>query len=180
MAEPSKNEDALLHDVQINAGKIVVLVVEDSETDAFIIRHILEQRMQRQCEFLHAINVSEAENILNARDDTSIVLLDLGLPDSTGPRATYRSLEKFKERLPIVVLTSVEDRVTAIDIIEMGALDYIYKQEIINQPESLPRAVEFAISRHHAQVKDKHEILDDLHQTEDFLQFVTGGYSVKN
>lgn len=180
MTESSKTENAFLHDVPIKAENIVVLVVEDSETDAFIVRHILEQRMRQQFEFLHAFNISEAENILNSRDNISIVLLDLGLPDSTGPRATYRSLEKFKERLPIVVLTSVEDRVTAIDIIEMGAVDYIYKQEIINQPESLPRAVEFAISRHHGQVKDKRDILDDLHQTEDFLQFVTGGYSVKN
>lgn len=159
------------------ADKISILLVEDSDTDAFIVQRILGQRMEGRCNCMHAHDIHQAEKMLSEFPNINVVLLDLGLPDSQGPRATYKNFEKFKDRLPIIVLTSVEDHVTALDIIETGALDYIYKHDILNKPESLPRAIEFAISRHHSIMNHNHEILNDLHQKEDLLKLMTGSYS---
>lgn len=178
MVEQRKKEESLEFASQLNAGNIVVLLVEDSETDAFIVQRILDQRMMGRCTFLHAYNIRQAEDMLRCYSNIGIVLLDLGLPDSSGPRATYKNFEKFKDKLPIIVLTSVEDHVTALDIIETGALDYIYKHDILTKPESLPRAIEFAISRHNSIMNHNRAILADLHQKEDILQFITGSYSV--
>lgn len=166
------------HEAFLNTESIPVLLVEDSETDAFIVRRILEQRMSKRCRFIHAFDIDQAEDILKNDTSIGIVLLDLGLPDSPGPRATYKTFEKYKDRLPIIILTSVEDHVTALDILETGALDFIYKHDILAKPESLPRAIEFAISRHHAITNGHRKLLADLHQKEDILQYMTGSYSV--
>lgn len=156
----------------------VILLVEDTEADAFIVQRVLSKMMSYKCMVLRATSIAQAETIIQQRDDIGLVLLDLGLPDSVGPKETYQRFEEYKDRFPIVILTSLEDHTTALDILEIGAQDYLCKQVIVGQPASLIRTVEFAVGRHQSIAKSRRAMLDDLNKKDDLLQLMTGGYSV--
>ena len=184
--ENGRDRDTLTHPVnarenprhQPSDHNFVILLVEDTEADAYTVQRVLAKMMSYKCMILRATTIGEAERIIQDRDDIGLVLLDLGLPDSVGPKETYQRFETYKDRFPIVILTSLEDHTTALDILEIGAQDYVCKQVIVGQPASLVRTVEFAVGRHHSIAKTRRAMLDDLSKKDDLLHLMTGGYSV--
>lgn len=72
------------------------------------------------------------------------LLLDLTLPDSYGIGTVQRMLEEF-DRLPIIVLTGVDDQGLALDSVKLGVQDYLTKDD--NTADRLPQAIEFAVQR---------------------------------
>lgn len=154
-----------------------ILLVEDSETDAYTVQRILGAYMPCACNIIHVTTIYEAENVLSSRNDLHVVLLDLGLPDSSGGADAYERLEVFKERVPIIVLTSVEDHNLAMSVVGIGAQDYVYKDSVSKQPENLCRTIQFAIGRHHSLKESRKNMVHALEQQEELLHLVTGSYS---
>lgn len=120
-----------------------VLLVEDSPTDAFLIREALADVPEFVPVLVHAENLSAAlAHLLTTPFD--VVLLDLGLPDSQG-LDTFHRLHSQKPETPVLVLTGLDDMSAGLLAIQDGAQDYLLKREI--QPMLLSRAIRYAIER---------------------------------
>ena len=99
-----------------------ILVVED---DKEINRLLCEYLESQNYTVLHAQNGLEALNMLRDRADIDLVLLDLMLPLQSGD-VVLAKLREFSE-VPVIVLSAKNTVQTRIDVIRMGADDYITK-----------------------------------------------------
>lgn len=96
----------------------------------------------------HAENLAQATQKVIKKPD--VVMLDLGLPESTGIDTYLRVKEVFNE-YPVIILTGLDDEKTAETAVLEGAQDYLVKREINSQ--LLKKSVLYAIDRMVAQKK---------------------------
>ena len=121
-----------------NIDNLKILLVEDSETDAYAISRVLQHHMEFPCELKHVESMAEAETLLQQNKDAiDLILLDLGLPDTQGGNDTFQRLENVKEHVPVIVLTSVHDHDLAIGMVDDGAEDYVRKSSVTADPDIL-------------------------------------------
>ena len=102
-----------------------VLVVDDDGTTRMIARGVMEKAGFRVSE---AVDGSEALVRLARGEHYSLMLLDLDMP-TIGGRDVLRSVRQSMATvgLPVVVLTGAPDPNTEIELMEMGADDYLRK-----------------------------------------------------
>lgn len=72
------------------------------------------------------------------------MLLDLGLPDSSGLE-TYQKVYETVPNVPVVVLTGLDDEAVAVSAVKKGAQDYLVKGEVDNR--TVLRSLEYAVER---------------------------------
>jgi diguanylate cyclase (GGDEF)-like protein/PAS domain S-box-containing protein len=119
-----------------------LLVIEDNPGDARLLQEMLnEHPADRTLTHVGTMVAAEAHLAAHAVD---IILLDLGLPDSQGLDAVRRA-RAAAPRVPLVVLTGLDDEVLAAQALKEGAQDYLIKGQI--DPRSLVRALRYAIER---------------------------------
>src|SRR6188472_125229 len=128
----------------LSSSTLCVLLVEDDEGDAFLVRELLIDAGS-QVELLRARSVSEASAVLPGNVDC--VLLDLGLPDATGLDALTAVLE-LAPSIAVLVLTGLSDEFLGTEAVAVGAQDYLVKGSIDGQ--LLMRAVRYAVERKRA------------------------------
>jgi len=126
-----------------------VLLVEDNEGDARLLREMFRTERPDSFEFTHLRSMGEAVTHL-AKGGVDIVLLDMGLPDGHG-LDTVRRAHAAAPGVPLIVLTGLDDEVLAAEAIKEGAQDYLIKGQIENR--ALPRALRHAIERHRMQTE---------------------------
>src|SRR5581483_8773262 len=119
-----------------------ILIVEDNIGDARLIEEILKETNLGDYEITYITNVDEAVKISKMKFD--LVLLDLHLSDMT-PVQTYKAVNKNFPKIPIVVLTGLEDDELASKIVRMGAQDYLIKGSF--GASTLRRTNRYAIER---------------------------------
>ena len=124
------------------AGRI--LLVEDNPADAVLVQELLaEVSPAVHMEWLTLLSTT-LERLDAATPHLDAVLLDLSLPDSKG-LDTFRRAFARSPHTPIVVLTGLDDQMTAIDALRGGAQDYLIKGEI--DALGLDRSIRYAIER---------------------------------
>ena len=121
-----------------------VLLIEDNEDDACLIREVLAERSAA------AIDVEWVDRLGSglmrlAQGHIDAVLLDLSLPDSRG-LGTFDNVHAQAPEVPIVVLTGLDDERTGVQAVQRGAQDYLVKKQL--DGDSLGRALRYAIERH--------------------------------
>lgn len=121
----------------------LLLLVEDNPGDARLLREMLDEAGAYKTEMTHVESMSEAEKELGKRA-FDIVLLDLGLPDAQGLEAVRRA-RGGAPRVPLVVLTGLDDESLAAQALQEGAQDYLIKGQI--ETRGLLRALRYAIER---------------------------------
>jgi DNA-binding NarL/FixJ family response regulator len=178
MVPERKIADYYADTAAVKTDQVNILLIEDSETDAYSIERMIVANMPCACRVWHVGTVTEGETILSHCDDVHVVLLDLGLPDSTGPEDAYGRMEAYKDKTPIVVLTNFEDDHLAIQMLGGGVQDYVHKSSISTRPDMLCRNIQFAIGRHHSSVEARRKMAHELEEKDNLLNLVTGGYSV--
>jgi serine phosphatase RsbU (regulator of sigma subunit) len=128
---------------------IRILLVEDNEDDALLLRRMLKEGPIGQFELVHADRLDAALKQL-VEPAFDVVLLDLSLPDSRGLE-TFRSLHCQSPAVPVVVLTGLDDETTAITAAKEGAQDYVVKGQF--NRSLLVRAMRYAIERKRAETE---------------------------
>ncbi|WP_084557933.1 PP2C family protein-serine/threonine phosphatase [Hamadaea tsunoensis] len=119
-----------------------VLLVEDDEGDFVIVEELLKDVPDR-VRLRWARSLSEARELL---DGVDCVLLDLGLPDTVGLDG-LRRLHEHAVRVPIVVLTGLNDEAQGVAAMGSGAQDYLVKGTVTGR--LLIRTIRYAIQRSH-------------------------------
>jgi PAS domain S-box-containing protein len=121
----------------------VLLLVEDNPGDARLLREMFAEHGSNHTELTHVESMSEAEKCLSERA-FDIILLDLGLPDAHGLIAVRRA-RAAAPRVPLVVLTGLDDESLAGQALQEGAQDYLIKGQI--EARGLLRSLRYAIER---------------------------------
>jgi two-component system sensor histidine kinase UhpB len=139
-----------------------VLMVEDNSDDARLLRqHLGGDRSSP--EVFQVVDVSRLDLALQSLDEGGFeaVLLDLSLPDSHGIETLTR-MRTADPSLPIVVLSSLDDEILGLQLLQAGAQDYLIKAEVT--PSLLRRSLRYAIERKRAEV--------ELRRSEIFLESI--------
>ena len=131
----------------MSPSPICLLVVEDNEADATLLKHALAEAKEESFRFTHVETMAEAVRRLG-QDSFDAVLLDLSLPDSRGVE-TVAQANAVAPHLPIVVMTGLEDEATAIEAVRRGAQDFLLKGHADGR--LLARAIRYAIERKQAE-----------------------------
>lgn len=136
-----------------------VLLVEDSLADARLLGEILKGSILCRCELTHVQRLRDGLARLQPGHSFEMILLDLTLPDSDG-LASLDAIIQREPRLPIVVLTHLNDDEVAVEAVRHGAQDYLVKRSV-NQ-DSLIRSIRYAIERKQSAeaLRNANEILE--------------------
>src|ERR1700730_17148690 len=121
----------------------ILLMVEDNPGDTRSLREMLNEQGSHNNDLTHVECMSDAEKHLAERA-VDIVLLDLGLPDAQGLTAVRRT-RAVAPRVPLVVLTGLDDESLAAQALQEGAQDYLIKGQV--DARGLRRAMRYAIER---------------------------------
>ncbi len=136
--------------------QIKVLLVEDNPGDAFLIKDHFRKTKARAFELTHVTFLDRA--IINLeKNDFDIILLDLLLPDSQG-LDTLLAIEEKAPRVPVVILTGMDDEELAIRAVRQGAQDYLVKGQVLG--ELLVHSLRYAIERKQIQEELKKRSLE--------------------
>jgi DNA-binding NtrC family response regulator len=122
---------------------IIVLLIEDNDDDALLIRKSLAGAMRVPYELKQVDGLGRGMEYL-AGGDVAVVLLDLGLPDGSGI-STFSVLHKHSPDVPVIVLTGHDDEELAIEAVQKGAQDYLVKGKV--DGGLLRRSIRYAIER---------------------------------
>jgi diguanylate cyclase (GGDEF)-like protein/PAS domain S-box-containing protein len=121
----------------------VLLLIEDNPGDARLLREMFNDQGLHDSELIHVECMRDAESHLSTAA-VDIILLDLGLPDAQGLGAVRRA-HAAAPRVPLVVLTGLDDESVAAQALQEGAQDYLLKGQI--ETRGLLRALRYAIER---------------------------------
>lgn len=145
--------------------EIVVLVVEDNPGDVELIEEYLLESRDARFRIDHRSRLGDISPAI-ASQPIDIVLMDLGLPDSSGLKSVEQFLEEH-EAIPVVVITGLDDGDTGRRAVQYGAQDYLVKGEF--DGNLLARAILYAIARHEGDRKlrivleQKKQLLREVH-----------------
>lgn len=137
--------------MQDRSSTIVVLLVEDSKTDATLIRHHLESCSSPSFDLHQEVTLADGIKRLDTLA-ADIIVLDLTLPDSQG-LDTFRAVNAVTSGTPIVILSGLEDEWVALEAVRRGAQDFFQKREALSP--SLGRLLQYAIERYHRQEAER-------------------------
>lgn len=122
---------------------ITILLVEDNPLNARMVEELLRQAPAQSFEIRRADSLVNALNLL-VRFPVDAILLDLMLPDSEGLE-TFLAMQRHAPRVPIVVLSGLDDEALALKAVANGAQDYLSKGNL--STDVLVRAVVYAVAR---------------------------------
>ncbi|MDY6930438.1 MAG: ATP-binding protein [Halobacteriota archaeon] len=120
-----------------------VLLIEDNPGDARLIKEMLRFSNTTKFELTQVESIDKAFKTLE-NGSFDIILSDLGLPDSWG-LDTFHKLHIHVPKVPIIVLTGLNDDVTGTKAVREGAQDYLIKGQV--DGDILIRAIYYAIER---------------------------------
>jgi len=126
-----------------------ILLIEDNPADADLCQFYLADAFGSRANVLHASQLAQVEPLLE-QHAVDIVLLDLGLPDSSGVTSVIK-LRAIAPEIPIIVLTGSRDQQLGVRVIREHAQDFCAKQDL--SAAVLSQAIRHAMERHRLQTQ---------------------------
>lgn len=133
-----------------------LLLIEDNPGDATLFEHYLTTDRPESFPPATVTHIMRLDAAIGARNegDYDLVLLDLGLAESTGLATLDRYNTAVEDSdalsaLPVIVLTGLKDDAIAVEAIERGAQDYLVKDSV--SADVLHRTIRYALERHRQQ-----------------------------
>jgi len=123
--------------------RLRILLVEDDEGDAFLVRELLSEA-EAPFDLTVATSLREARGLLTG---VECVLLDLGLPDAEGIDG-LRKLLALAGSAAVCVLTGRSDEHLGVQAVAEGAQDYLVKGQV--DGVLLIRSLRYAVERKRA------------------------------
>jgi signal transduction histidine kinase len=121
-----------------------LLLIEDNEGDERLIRELLGEQKLIRFNIEKAATLKESEGkISNYKYD--IILLDLGLPDSSGLETLIKLIALFPGLATIIILTGLNDTEIGLKAVNNGAQDYIIKGQV--DSEKLLKSIIYSFER---------------------------------
>jgi len=122
---------------------IKVLLLEDDAVDVRLVEQILAKSSEHVKFAVESVgSLSSAIDCLSS-EKHNVVLLDLGLPDSSGIETVQKVCEATD--IPVVVLTGIGDEEMGISALRKGASDFLVKDLPLNV--LLARTIIYALER---------------------------------
>src|SRR6204780_3986406 len=121
----------------------VLLMIEDNPGDVRLLKEMFAEQGLREMELTHVESLAEAEHYLAFRT-VDVILVDLKLPDAIGLESVRRA-HAAAPRVPLVVLTKMDDESMSSEALREGAQDYLIKGQI--DARGLVRALRNAVER---------------------------------
>lgn len=118
----------------MDASKIQVLLIEDDEVHADLIRLVFSNHDEYHVSVANSLGTANSQLSTSTPD---IVLTDYLLPDGNGTEILTSTAQDLP--YPVVVMTGFGDEQMAVDVIKAGALDYVIKSR--DALVSLPRTI---------------------------------------
>jgi signal transduction histidine kinase len=138
-----------------------ILLIEDNLGDALLVQEYLFDA-DSSVELIHRTSLQDAVAVLTD-NNIDAILLDLSLPGSQGLETVHRA-RQLAPYHPIVVLSGISDRETAVMALQNGAQDFLVKGQGIG--DDILRALKYAIERA--------ELLQKLEQSNLQLEISSG------
>ncbi|HEY9793589.1 MAG TPA: response regulator [Candidatus Obscuribacterales bacterium] len=126
-----------------NLPNFNVLLVEDTMTQTALVKRMLKFTDRGHFAITSVRTLQEAVGVTDM-EQFDVILLDLGLPDSTGVE-TLAAMYDAAGIVPIVVFTSDSEENMGMELIRRGAQDYVQKSAV--DVDSLTRAIIYASER---------------------------------
>lgn len=147
---PGPTPMTVLGPVESSLRGTAVLLVEDNPPDAWLIPRLLNGVRPAADPLVEVDVVERLEDALDRlrRQAFDAVLLDLGLPDSSG-LDTFVTIRAAYPHVPVVVLTGLDDEAMALEAVRRGAQDFLVKGRF--DAGFLRRALRYAMERQRLQ-----------------------------
>ena len=129
-----------------------ILVVEDSQTDALLVKHALRKEYGVD----HVRSPEEARASLQDGKYVAVVT-DYRLPGTSGMELLRWICDRGMD-VPVIVMSGQGDERVAAEALKLGAYDYIVKSE--ESLASLPVAIQHAVHRH--QLEQRAQMLQQI------------------
>jgi FixJ family two-component response regulator len=150
--------------LQAISEKFSVLIIEDNLGDFVLIEDYLLETF-KQISIVHCTDYESSINYLKEpKEEVSIILLDLHLPDMKG-NELINSLLAYNFQIPIIILTGYSDLAMAKSSLQIGVYDFLVKDEI--NPAIIYKTIIFAINRG----RFVHQIEDEKRNYENLFNF---------
>jgi diguanylate cyclase len=133
----------------MNSNDIGIMLVEDNPGDARLISELLKDVRGGGYKLAHVDRLAEVTERFD-HEMIDVVILDLGLPDCKG-LDTLAKVNDLAKRVPIIVLTGLDDEAVAVAAVQTGAQDYLVKGQV--DGNLLWRSIRYAIERKQLELK---------------------------
>lgn len=128
----------------MDKSTIKILLVEDDEGDMMLAKRALTDCSRLVVCVVESVrSLSDAVKCLHEGKKYDVILLDMGLPDSSGIE-TVRKICRITD-IPIVVLTGLGDEEIGLSAIKTGAADYLTKDMPLEK--ILVRTIRYVLER---------------------------------
>jgi signal transduction histidine kinase len=135
---------------QAGRGALRILLIEDNPADARLTAELLREVGAAGINLVHAETLAAGIALLADDRGFAVVLADLSLPDAQGSETVCR-LRESDPRVPLIVLTSLDDERTAVEMLQNGAQDYLVKGH--GDGHVIARAIQYAIERKRSELQ---------------------------
>lgn len=113
-------------DSEVQAKKRKVLLIEDDESHAELIRRAFEDSSP-VWDIHHVLCISDALKWVEENKMPFLVIADYHLPDGTALNLTKRAMRVEEVGFPLIVITGAGSEQLAVHALKSGAMDYLVK-----------------------------------------------------
>ncbi len=157
--------------------KVNILLIEDNSSDVRIIQEFLKSAQDFHYNIDVCSRLSEGLNLFKEKR-FDVILLDLTLPDSD-INNTLETVLDLIVKIPIIILTGLDDKKFALNSLKKGAQDYLIKGEL--NKSILTRSILYAVERHRfeqKEVKEKAQAVQLDNKDKEILNILQDNYRI--
>ena len=115
--------------IDLNLEPVTLLIIDDSEGDRLTYSRYLQSDSAKTYRIIEAETLEDGLELWRSQQP-DIVLIDLNLPDGDGLEFLEAINDHAGEKVPAIVLTGQGNEEMAVNVMKLGAADYLVKEDI--------------------------------------------------